>query len=123
MSTLFEWGEFTSHSGLTLSWKIKCDSLTDRDWATIARAISGQIEFRAVVGVPTGGLKFAKALLVYLKKKASLTLLVDDVLTTGKAMEELRASCPEPVRGIVLFARGPCPNWIIPIFALNKALW
>jgi orotate phosphoribosyltransferase len=44
-------------------------------------------------------------------------LIVDDVLTTGKSMEEMRKKHSNVLTiGVVLFARGKCPKWVEPIF-------
>lgn len=48
-------------------------------------------------------------------------LIVDDVLTTGKSMKEQRGKRIDAV-GIVVFARGPCPAWIRPLFTCNVGL-
>ena len=54
-------------------------------------------------------------------------LIVDDVLTTGNSMNKLLHSLPyEHERGIVgavVFARGPCPTWIKPLFQMPPELW
>lgn len=76
---------FTSHAGLELSWKIDCDSLTDADWSCIAAQVAQRIRFRDVIGVPSGGLRFAAALEQYADQASDVTLIVDDVLTTGPA--------------------------------------
>ena len=46
-------------------------------------------------------------------------LIVDDVLTTGASMEHERARCSGRTIGVVLFARGPCPEWIHPVFRMD----
>jgi hypothetical protein len=48
-------------------------------------------------------------------------LIVDDVLTTGASMEAARAKLwPGSLPlGVVIFARGPCPDWVWPIFRLD----
>lgn len=111
---------FKSHSGLDLSFKIDCDALTADDWEAIASLIGPKLQFSAVDGVPRGGIPFAEALKPYASDDGGL-LIVDDVLTTGGSMEEVRkaASGFKTVKGIVLFARGECPDWIEPVFTLN----
>ena len=51
-------------------------------------------------------------------------LIVDDVLTTGKSMNEiyehLHTKHDKKTKGVVVFARSGCPDWITPIFQLNK---
>lgn len=120
---LVEHGEFTSHSGLRLSFKVECDALTDADLADLAKVISSKITFGAVYGVPRGGTRLAKALLDYCTFCGEDPLLiVDDVLTTGASMEEARAANPifADAIGVVLFARGPCPEWVRPVFTVNE---
>lgn len=118
---LFKSGNFTSHSGLELSWKIDCDALTDDDLATLAIVVSQTLAFKDVHGVPTGGLRFAEALRRYIKDDDRLpTLIVDDVLTTGKSMEDMKKSlgCAGEICGVVIFARpgAKVPPWIEPLF-------
>jgi hypothetical protein len=107
---------FRSHAGLELSWKIECDSLTDEDMETIAMLIGERWEFSHVVEVPRGGLRLADKVRCY-QRDAGGTLIVDDVLTTGTSMIEMREQFPGAI-GVVIFARGPCPPWVTPIFNL-----
>ena len=112
---MFEKKEFTSHSNISLTWKIECDDLTNEDIETLAYLVSRYLIFSDVIGVPTGGLRFAKALERY-KKSVGPVLIVDDVLTTGRSMEDVRATIKPWSVGIVIFARGQAPDWITPIF-------
>jgi len=107
--------EFISHAGRLLDFKIECDALSDADIAALASVIARRIKFGAVYGVPRGGLRLANALEPY--ATSGPRLIVDDVLTTGKSMVEVRNSTND--RGVVIFARGPCPDWITPIFSLE----
>ena len=117
----FENGEFTTHSGLTLSFKINCDALSDEDIETLANIVRKKFKFSKVYGVPRGGIRLAKALEKYLSSIGPV-LIVDDVLTTGKSMEEAKAKFPgEDVLGVVIFARGSCPVWVHAMFM--KASW
>ena len=124
---LFERIEFQSHSGLPLYWKIECDALTSDEIDTLAFVISKRFNFKSVYGVETGGARLANALQRYCKNDG-LILIVDDVLTTGtaisyvagKLIRKLRLESMANIRGIVLFARGPCPEWVIPMFQLNS---
>ncbi len=122
---LFEKKKWKMHSGAESNFKIECDALTSDDWDTIAYLISERIAFYDVVGVPRGGLALAKALKKY-KKIFGVLLIVDDVLTTGTSMEELKDVFSEQYKdnivGVVVFARGKCPNWITPIFSMNELL-
>jgi hypothetical protein len=112
---LFVDGEFVSHSGLLLPFKIDCDALTDTDLGTLAAAIARRVgQFSAVHGIPRGGTRLAYALTQYCTGSIDDPLLiVDDVLTTGASMEEAHRS---NTIGAVIFARGPIPDWITPLF-------
>jgi orotate phosphoribosyltransferase len=120
---LFVDGEFTAHSGETLPFKIDCDALTDADFATLAAKISRRmVRFRDVYGIPRGGVRLGLALLRYCTgSPLDPMLIVDDVLTTGRSMEEARKRFGPNTIGAVIFARGPCPDWIVPLFALTPA--
>ncbi len=119
---MFRSGAFKLASGVAADWKIDCDYLTRGDWGTIAHVVARMVApFGAVEGVPRGGLPFAEALKRYVSPAAPYLftplLIVDDVLTTGGSMERLRAG--RDAFGVVLFARGPCPEWVTPLFTLN----
>lgn len=126
---MIKFGSFSSHSGLSLPFKIDLDCWTDKDWESAAKIIASKFFFSRVHGVPEGGLKLCKALIPFCKRPATAEepsfpiLLVDDVLTTGSSMIEWRkriAWDSETVLGIVIFSRGPCPNWIWPLFILQE---
>lgn len=122
-SDLFKSGFIKLHSGSSSDFKIECDSLTDGDLDTLAYLISERFEFNGVYGIPTGGIKIAKALEKYINKKAMNYLIVDDVTTTGTSMEEAadKLKYREPIIGVVLFARNKCPipRWIYPMFDMH----
>ena len=121
---LFVPGSFVSHSGLMLPFKIDCDALTDEDLDTLAHHVGTQLwlRFSEVHGVPSGGLRFADALQKYALPVSNgqlrRVLLVDDVLTTSRSMEEFLTlwNAAPLVFGVVIFARAPCPAWVRPIF-------
>lgn len=119
-ASLFVAGEFTAHSGNLLPYKIECDALTDEDLATLAAEVARRLRFSSVYGVPRGGRRFADALALHRSPDGPL-LIADDVLTTGASMEEVRSqiilagTAAQPL-GIVIFARGPCPDWVTPLF-------
>jgi len=115
---LFVMKNFRSHAGLSLSWKIECDSLTDEDLETLAMLIGERWRFGNVVGVPNGGLRLADKVRQY-QKDTGPTLIVDDVLTTGTSMIEMQKQYPKAI-GVVMFARGPCPSWVSSIFSLTS---
>lgn len=116
---MIEFGWFKSHSGLQLPWKVDCDSFNNSDWENIGKIIRWKFAFSEVIGIPTGGTKLAAVLASYCEPNYP-TLLVDDVLTTGKSMESFRKTSPNPTIGVVIFARGICPNWIWPVFTVNE---
>lgn len=119
MTTLFKNIPFISHSGQSLDWKIDCDSLTNEDLDTLARLVSTKIKFGEVIGIPTGGLRFANTLKKYITRGNIYLLVVDDVLTTGKSMKEYYNFQGKPTIGVVIFARTQhYPIWITPIFEL-----
>lgn len=111
--------DFTAHSGDVLTWKIECDALSVFDIETLAYLISCNTKFSEVYGVPTGGLKLMVALQQYSTHDPhNHVLIVDDVLTTGTSMEEFKSKLileQDPI-GVVIFARGPCPDWVTPVF-------
>lgn len=116
---LFQHGGFTLNSGMQSILKIECDALTREDWRTLALLTSNRIKFSSVVGVPRGGLVFADELMSYCSNESGLPcLIVDDVLTTGGSMAKVRQEIEGPTIGVVVFARGPCPAWIKPIFQM-----
>jgi len=115
---LFETGNFKLHSGQSSTWKINCDALTDSDIAALAYLIARQISFADVVGIPEGGTRLASALEQYRSKSSDITLIVDDVLTTGASMETMRTKHPGSL-GIVIFARGKLPIGVGALFQCN----
>jgi len=116
-SSLFQLGNFTLHSGSKSYYRINCDVLTDDDWSALARMVYERVDrFREVVGIPQGGLKLAEALKPYCAPILRYPILiVDDVLTTGNSMKELRKEIGTVCIGAVVFARGKCPSWITPV--------
>ena len=116
MSVLFHYApQFVLHSGMKSVWKIDCDALSFGDIHTLARMIRLIVPpFAVVEGVPRGGLLLAKLLSQYCIRPPGPLLIVDDVLTTGESMEQHRAG--RIARGVVIFARGPVPSWVTPLF-------
>lgn len=117
---LFIDGLVTLHSGSKATWKIDCDSLTDSDINTLARLISERVgNFSSVEGIPRGGLRLALALQQYISDTGPL-LIVDDVVSTGKSMEDQRSG--RDAEGYAIFARVPLrhlPWWINALFTLD----
>jgi hypoxanthine phosphoribosyltransferase len=124
---MFDKKDFVSHSDTYLTWKVECDALTETDIQTLAWIISQDRKFNSVIGVLRGGVKLAEALTPYCDSASDIILIVDDVLTTGGSMEEVRIKAQEQYvgfdfRGIVIFCRNieKCPSWVEPIFILSK---
>jgi hypoxanthine phosphoribosyltransferase len=122
---MIEFGEFRSHSGLSLPWKLECDDLSDNDIRAFAAIIATKFSFREVYGIPRGGLRLANALQRYtVSHKNYPLLIVDDVLTTGLSMEEAKKELGKigsNANGVVLFSRtNVIPSWIFPIFILSS---
>ena len=120
-------GEFELHSGEKSYWKLDCDALTVSDWNTLAYMILKRVKpFTHVYGIPTGGVPLQAALRAYqVQGTTPRVLIVDDVLTSGESMERTREDVYEDLMfkdteiiGAVVFARGPVPDWITPLFAL-----
>ena len=139
---LFQSGNFVLSSGTKSNFKIDCDGLGWDDIKTLAKMISDLVgPFSSVEGIERGGLHLAEGLqeFVILPAKGGYFphLIVDDVLTTGTSMQIRRQnySCGLPVAnynledgrrkviGAVIFARGECPDWVKPLFTLNKLLY
>lgn len=120
--SLFERGEFLSHSGARLPYKIDCGALTSEDIECIAEIIASKVDFGVVEGISTGGDRLAMELEQYTNWVAPFNvLIVDDVLTTGKSMEKRKAGQPPQVHpddviGFVIFARGTLPSWVDAVF-------
>ena len=124
---LFKSGDFKSHSGLDLSWKIECDALSDSEWFTIKKMIMEHTPpFRKAVGIPEGGVKLGSLLNEHATgDEKDPVCIVDDVLTTGESMEYFlsqyqrnRRLMPFMAIGWVVFARGPCPHWVSALFQM-----
>ncbi len=116
---LFKKGHFILHSGFSTDWFIDMSTLTNEDWDTLAMVASRIAgPFSMVEGVPRGGIPLAKQLQNSRVEKAPL-LIVDDVLTTGASMEKQRNG--REAIGVVVFARGPCPKWVTPLFTYYDA--
>ena len=122
---LFQRSDIILHSGGRSDFKIECDGLTDKDLKTIAYLISKKYSpIRLAYGVPTGGKRLERFLKDYtVDDKNGCILIIDDVLTTGGSMEEFKneiisENYRDGCRGVVIFARGKCPEWVEPIFQM-----
>lgn len=117
---LFVTADFTSHAGLQLAWKVECDAMDERDWATLAGITSKFVRFGEVEGVPRGGLRFALAMKRYATKGDRGLLIVDDVFTTEVSMEQHRAG--RDAMGVVAFSRNRLmPSWIRAVWQFGLA--
>lgn len=121
---LFNLGNFVLHSGEESHFKIDCDALTDDDIAAVADILASMLPpFAEVYGIPRGGRRLADAIRRYTTTEGRGTLLiVDDVLTTGRSMQEERARriINRRVIGAVIFARTTLiPSWITPLFIME----
>lgn len=117
---MFKLENFVSHSGLNLSWKIECDTLTDEDWLCLAYIANSMVSpFSSVRGIPRGGLKLAKAMLQYVSPTGP-ALIVDDVCTTGQSFRNFRDGMNYRdalnSKGFVVFSRGEPPPWVTTLF-------
>ena len=131
MNLLFQAGDFISHAGLPLKWKIECDAITNREWDCLAAMIMDYQKepFYEAVGIPRGGLKLAEALNEYASGNPSdFTLICDDVFTTGTSMLDfIKENYPDWSAGQgfrwVVFARQPCyehPHHVRALFTMPK---
>lgn len=131
---LFQLGDFTLASGAKSPWKIDCDALSEGDWAALAAMAAERLPpFGSAWGVPRGGLPFAQALQRHRALGCETALIAEDVVTTGGSMERYLEALrrdpqvvfPRDCIGVCVFARGPCPGWVYPLFRLGptKAEW
>ena len=110
---LFSVGDFISHAGLPLKWKIECDAISPEQWSALATMIMDyQTEpFSKVVGIPRGGLALQYALEPYVTEGDHPWLVVDDVYTTGTSFREF---CTNKYTMFAykwcVFARKPIPS-------------
>jgi len=122
---LFQLGKFMLHSGKKSLWKIDCDALTDEDYEVLAYIVAKEwkLHYMKVITIPTGGNRFANKLKRYETWNWSdPILIVDDVLTTGNSFEVVKKEEVKEVIGVVIFARGQCPDWVRPIFQMNNRI-
>jgi len=127
--SLFQVGNFTLHSGSKSNWKIDCDALTDDDYEALAWIVAKEwgLRYNGVKAIERGGHVFAEKLRQYQQSwinGVNTLLIVDDVLTTGRSMEEVFEIWADAknirLNGVVIFARGKCPEWVKPIFQMEK---
>lgn len=120
---LFKTGNFELHAQDKSDFFIDTDALSP---GSVRAAAAWMLDFlppfSEVVGIPRGGLPLAIAFQEHTSEEGCL-LIADDVLTTGSSMKEFRNRYAEHagargIHGAVLFARGRCPTWVTPLFAL-----
>ena len=122
MGGLFQKIDFNSHSGIDLTWKIEMDALGKKEWKCLAHMIM-EYEHRPFcesIGIPSGGVYLGALLNEYSTKnyEEDPYLIVDDVLTTGRSMEEY-AKKYDNVIGWVIFSRTRLhSDWITPLFEM-----
>lgn len=131
--SLFQWGNFTLHSGDKTWWRIDCDDLTESEIAIFAKMIrekAGEYHRALCPDSHKGSAAPRLTSALHEHRAASSgrgykTLIVDDVLTTGASMNEVRQLAAasqlkgSEIEGYVIFARGTCPAWITPIFQFS----
>ncbi len=117
-TNLFHLHRLIGHSGGELTWKVECDALNDEDWNCLAQLAYRMLPpFGPVEGVATGGLRFAEALRHFSRCPDRL-LIADDVCTTGRSLEAVRAG--RDAIGVVAFARSlDYPRWVMPIWTVH----
>jgi hypothetical protein len=114
-------------SGQKSSWIIRCENLPKKDWDGIAHIAMEtlNLKFRYAVGIPRGGIKFAKAMEAYATHlPEDPVLVVDDVFTTGQSIkhyvQESRDNhITESFIFLVAFARTRPPPHINVIWQLD----
>ena len=130
---IFQYGNFILHSGQKSNFKIDCEQYSEDDFETFARMIASTINFDSVFGIPKGGSILQNKLEPYRSSFSRRLLIVDDVYTTGKSMEEtktfysninkgLKLNLWDEIKGVVIYARTETPDWIFPIFKLHANL-
>jgi len=122
-ASLFEAGEFTSHAGLKLAWKIECDAIKPEEWDVLAQMIlehEAQPWSRAV-GIPRGGVALGNALDKHSTgDPKDPVLIADDVYTTGTSFREYKAEFYPDTATIqwCVFARTPTQGKTKALFTM-----
>ena len=125
-ANLFTSGDFISHAGLPLKWKIECDAIRTEEWDCLAQMIMEyeDMPFKEVKGIPTGGRSLASALDKYKSPDADdLVMVVDDVWTTGTSMRDfIKETYPGYLKAQgkkwVVFARRPPDDGTRALFTM-----
>ena len=136
MNLLFQAGDFISHAGLPLKWKIECDAITNREWDCLATMIMDYQKepFSKAIGIPRGGLQLEQALKKYETGNSyDPVLICDDVYTTGTSFREFDHTV-EPIKYFkggeirnsfnpfkwVVFARKPTTDGVRALFTMPE---
>ena len=91
MADLFQKTNFISHSGIPMTWKIECDSISLMEWECIAHMINEteQQPWRKAIGIPRGGVPLGLCLDKFSTGvETDPILIADDVYTTGKSFTD-----------------------------------
>lgn len=122
-ASLFESGQFISHAGLKLNWKIECDAIRPEEWHVLAKMINEyepQV-WQKAIGIPRGGVALGKALDQYSTGNPDdPILIVDDVYTTGTSFKEF---IEKEYKGVAtlqwcVFARKPTGGRVKALFTM-----
>lgn len=115
----------TLAGGRESRFKVECDHLSDEEVQAACDLLALLLPpFGYLYGVPTGGERVAAALEKYRDPAEPVILVVDDVWTTGGSMRAYMDAEGIPThRGAVLFARGPVPSWVTPLWIIHPGLW
>jgi len=122
---LFEEGEFVSHAGLKLPWKIECDAIKPEEWSTLAKMIRDYEpqQWRKAVGIPRGGMALGEALNKYSTDNPNDPVLIaDDVYTTGTSFKEfIEKKYPKSATlQWCVFARQPTASKVKALFTMPE---
>jgi hypothetical protein len=117
--SLFERVSFTLPSGESTNWRIDCSALSEGDLECLAQLAATRVgNFGRVEPISPTARPFADALRRH--ATGGPVLLVDDVLASGATMEDYRGD--REAVGVVIFARGPAPEWVRPLFYVGDVV-
>jgi orotate phosphoribosyltransferase len=120
---LFRLGRYTLHSGAESFYKVECEAFSPDDWKCLAYLLACRLPpFGAAVGVPRGGLPLADALGDYVTPGHPLTVVADDVYTTGNSLRAVRASVSGEHVAAVVFGRNPAPLDVVVLCPFPREL-